>query len=367
MKKTILLSAFLLYSIFSFGQATVVWDGGGDGHSWNDGDNWNPNSVPAAGDFVKLKKNVTIDGTATNNPGRIIIVKQGTNPSSVVLDLDLTIDGISGQHSITFNEGCTLTVSNGRTLSVTAPNNRNGINTSNANQNASFINNGSVTFSGCKNGILLDGTGCSVENNGTITITSPSADGIHISNYTGAQFANNGTLTITSPASDGIESSANFTNDGTISIVDANTNGIYNKPGAVFNNSGTISITNPGSTTNDGINSEAEFNNNLSGAITINKPGDDCIELTDGTFTNNGDIDVTIEDGANYVNNGIAIGTTTASATFVNNSNNSVNAHGGPSSKGRAIYVYEAGTLNNNGKITVDGSIPVLLFIQKEF
>ena len=158
MKKTILLSAFLLYSIFSFGQATVVWTGGGAGNNWDDGNNWNTGTVPATGDFVKLKKNVTITGTATNNPGRIIIVKQGANPSSVVLDLDLTIDGMTGQHSITFNEGCSLTVSSGRTLSVTAPNDKNGINTSNANQDVSFINNGTVTFSGCNNDIYLDGT-----------------------------------------------------------------------------------------------------------------------------------------------------------------------------------------------------------------
>ena len=367
MKKTILLSAFLLYSVFSFGQTTVVWTGNGDGTSWDDGNNWNSGTVPATGDFVKLKKNVTITGIATNNPGRIIIVKQGTNPSSVVLDLDLTIDGIPDQHSITFNEGCSLIVSSGRTLSVTAPNNKNGINTTNANQDVSFINNGTVTFSGGNNDIYLDGTGCSVENNGSISITSPSADGIHISDYAGAKFTNNSgaTLTINTPSQDGIDNFKSFVNNGTLSIDGATSKSIFQRPGSTFSNTGEITINNVAAS-KDGIRLEGNFTNETNGNITVHgENGDDCISLNGSTFTNDGSITL-YANGASATNNGIAIDENGATGSlFINTSNNSLTIHSGDVSKGRGIYVYSGGKIQNTGTITIDEGKPSYRFYSK--
>ncbi len=41
--------------------AQKTWDGGGDGTSWNDAANWNPNGVPTASDDVVLNTNVSIN------------------------------------------------------------------------------------------------------------------------------------------------------------------------------------------------------------------------------------------------------------------------------------------------------------------
>ena len=45
----------------SQGPASITWDGGGDGFSWSDPANWDPDDAPTAGDDVVLTTTVTIN------------------------------------------------------------------------------------------------------------------------------------------------------------------------------------------------------------------------------------------------------------------------------------------------------------------
>jgi hypothetical protein len=339
--------------------------------------------------------NIACASCTGNNNGTISISNSGTDginmPAGTFTNNSggsLSITG-AGQDGIdvssSFNNSGTVTISNSST---------NGINHKSG---ATFSNSGTLNISGGTNGIYVQGgtftntnsgtmtiNGSSdgidnlstFDNNGSLTITSTTAKGINnksggvFNNYSSVSITNgtdgiisvgtynnssSSTLNITSSSSDGVENSGTFSNSGSITIQDANTNGINHKAGTFTNNS-TISITNPGATTTDGIKSSSTFNNESGATITISKPSDDCIEvINNSTFTNDGSVEVTIEDGAGTNNNGIAVGTDADDGIFINNSNNSLTAHGGVSTVGRAIYVYEKGTLTNNGTITVDG------------
>jgi len=50
----ILLALVAVVASAAVAQAFTTWDGGGDGTTWNSGDNWNPNGVPSGGDEVRL-------------------------------------------------------------------------------------------------------------------------------------------------------------------------------------------------------------------------------------------------------------------------------------------------------------------------
>jgi hypothetical protein len=60
MKKiTTLLSFIFLLVSFSLTAQTLVWDGGGDGSTWSDANNWNPDQAPGADDYVEIE-NATV-------------------------------------------------------------------------------------------------------------------------------------------------------------------------------------------------------------------------------------------------------------------------------------------------------------------
>ncbi len=97
------LSIILLVSTQSF-SAKVVWDGGGDGTSWSDANNWDGNSVPALLDGVTLNCSCTItvsadlvingslsiaSGTILDMGGKKLKVGEGGNNTAF-----LTNDGI---------------------------------------------------------------------------------------------------------------------------------------------------------------------------------------------------------------------------------------------------------------------------------
>lgn len=101
---TLLLSCLFLSFTLS---AQYTWDGGGDGTSWNDAMNWDRDEVPALDSMVIFTTDVTVTGTAPNNPISVRINSQ----ADVVLDLDLTVgNGITDQHAITFGDTCSLKI-----------------------------------------------------------------------------------------------------------------------------------------------------------------------------------------------------------------------------------------------------------------
>ena len=70
MNKIFLSLILIAASPLAFAQATVRWDGGGDGTNWNDAANWDTDSVPAAGDFVEFASNVTVMSWSAPGPTR---------------------------------------------------------------------------------------------------------------------------------------------------------------------------------------------------------------------------------------------------------------------------------------------------------
>ncbi len=345
MKQTLLL---LLISLPFLAFSQIVWDGGAGTTNWQDANNWSTDAVPGAGDLVEIGTDVTITGSAPNDPSQIKI----TNSATVTLNLNLTIgDGLISEHALQVNSNGSLTIASGNTVTVNPPDTRNGVSIFASANNASFsiASGGTLIVLQAQHGVSNASATSSVSNEGTLTIGNTSGEGIRLVD---GSFTNSGTITITDAGSDGIDNDGTFQNHaGSISIEDANTNGILNRTGRSFTNGSVITITNPGLTTDDGISSEGTFTNNASGSITVTKAGDDCIELTGGTFTNHGSIDVTVEDNANANNNGIAVGTSSNAATFTNTSTNFVDIDGGINASGRGIYVFEMGTLNNTGTI----------------
>ncbi len=292
MKKTILLSAFLLYSIFSFG-ANRTWDGDGGDNLWETASNWSGNQVPGPTDNAIFDAvTVTVSGTPPTRVQRLQI-KGGAD---VTLDLDLNInDGTLGFHSIQYmTGGGTLTIAIGNTINI---------NTTTA-----------------KNGIFFQNAPAMLVNNGNINIAQ-SADAIKVD-------------------------LGSFTNNGAIVITDPNSSrAIYLKSGASFTNNGSIDISGVKSG-NDGLYIDEDLTN--TGTITIDATsGDDCIHLKGGTFQNDGTITVNAQGTAG--NNGFEIKT---GAKLINN--NSINADGGGTS-GRAIVVDAGGELENTGTITATG------------
>ena len=319
---TYLLGIFLSNYAYA---VTRSWDGGGDGHSWEDALNWSGDMVPGAADEANFNGvTVTVDGTASSAIVRLII----KNGADVTLNLNLDIgDGTTNNFAIHFQAGGgNLILGSGFTFNLNPP----------AGKHATYINNTPGTLT----------------NNATLNIMNGN-DGIRL--IAGSSFTNNSTISISGSNSDGIDNSGNFTNNGDITIDDANVIGINHKAGSFTNNS-TITINNPGATTVDGISCNAPFTNTTTGSITVNKPGDDCIEvLNSSTFTNDGTITVTVEDVASSTNVGIAVGSATNAGTFINTSNNTLNADGGISSTGRPLIVYKMGAFTNSGTTNLSG------------
>ena len=350
MKKLTLL-LFLFCSTMAIAQ---TWDGGGDGTSWDDAMNWDNDLVPEAGDIVTIGMDVTINGTAPNNPSRVVI----TSNRTVTFALNLNIgDGTIAQHALKVQGNATLNLGSGagETFTINTATNRDAVqqNATGSPANVFVAASSTLNITQARDGISFTGTGINVfTNNGEVNISGVVEDGILLSS---GQFINNGTLDIEGANQDAIDNEANFTNTGTVTINDANSIGINNRSTGTLDNSGTITITNTGATTTDGINSEGTINNTTNGTITCTKMDDDGVELTGGMFTNDGTLNVTVEDAGGTNNNGLAVGTSSAAATFINTSNNSVNADGGIGGDGRAIFIFEMGTLTNTGTMTLTG------------
>lgn len=67
------------------GFAARVWDGGGDGVSWGDGDNWNPDGVPSAEDVSIGAVSVDLGGV-TRSVGFVNVNLNGSTLSNGLLD-----------------------------------------------------------------------------------------------------------------------------------------------------------------------------------------------------------------------------------------------------------------------------------------
>jgi hypothetical protein len=302
---TLLSCLFLSFSL----SAQYVWDGGGDGTSWNDAANWVRDEVPATDSLASFQVDATVTGTAPNNP---IGIRIGNN-ANVILDLDLMVgNGNTAEHAITFGDTCSLTLGAAgasRQITVNTKNNKHGLAIFGGSEMAAFVVSEGVTFE-----VLSGVSGINLAN-GNSTVT------------------NNGTIVFGDGVKDGVRVVGTFVNNGTV------TGGALGRD--LFN-----------------VKEGGILNNTATGTIISNQPADDGIDLISGaSFLNDGTLMLTAKDNASSGNNTIAVGNTTTAANFVNNGTNVFLDGGGGTGElsGRTLAVDTLGLLTNNGVITLSG------------
>ncbi|GJM35133.1 MAG: hypothetical protein DHS20C18_41340 [Saprospiraceae bacterium] len=216
-RKCIATPLFLLLALSSF-SATITWDGGGDGTTWSDGNNWNGSNVaPGTGD------NAVINTAAT------ITITSSTAIKS------LTVSHTSA--SLIINNSVTLTINNNTGDGITMP-------------NGSITNNGTINITGANDdGIYMDNSSgtATLNNNASINLSNISDMGI-LMEYSGMTFNNSGTLTITAPGDDGLRinrfSTFNNLSGGAVNVINGTDVGAALDRTGRFNNEGIINITN---------------------------------------------------------------------------------------------------------------------------
>jgi len=300
-------SVFLLLSLFVFSTAStqIIWDGGGDGTSWEDPANWNPDMVPPADSLVVFDVNATITGTAAVGPYRVNIAEN----AQVTLDLDLSVgNGVTNEHAVVISAHATLNLGTG------TPRNFSLETTSGKQCMAIFA--------------ASDSAAIFIAPETTVQFVQGS-NGLNLANAK-SSVTNEGTLVFGSLIKNGIKTNGTFLNKGTIQFDEVITDGAQVREGV--------------------------FENGPSGLITATKPGDDCFELFgNSVFTNYGALELVAQDSAGTGNNCIQVGTDVEQATFINESDGTVSANGGAKITGRPISLGELGVLQNYGAITVDG------------
>ncbi|MCB0203750.1 MAG: hypothetical protein KDH89_02875, partial [Anaerolineae bacterium] len=89
-----------------------TWDGGGDGVSWSDPLNWDPDGVPTAADDVEFTTNVTVNIDVAAVVNALTLTAATLEGSG-----DLTIQGLFTWHTGTLQGSGTVTASGGVLLS----------------------------------------------------------------------------------------------------------------------------------------------------------------------------------------------------------------------------------------------------------
>ncbi len=311
----------LLLTIFTCTSLSAqIWDGGGDGTSWDDADNWSTDLVPAEGAAVTFPDGVTanVTGSAPNVIRRIIF----DTLTTVTLDLDINF-GVSGTavHVITLSKDANVTF--GGTTDMRTFNIETGID---------------------RNAILLNSEG------DVLTLTEQAT--LNINTCQNAVRMN--------------KVDATFINNGTLNLVDYIEHGIYLVKG-IFTNNGTIEIgtgTVDGDPTSDGINIDQDgiFHNNAEGTITVTQPLDDGVDIL-GIFNNAGTVSTLSKDDALGANSGLSIGSTNIEGVVNNLAGGIINTDAGIGDSGRGIAIQASGSLNNAGEINVSsGNVGQSLF-----
>ncbi|HRD79849.1 MAG TPA: hypothetical protein PLL53_03750 [Saprospiraceae bacterium] len=200
--RIILMFAVLFSAQAAFGQ--ILWDGGGDGTSWNDAANWAGDVVPPADSLVAFEMDAVVTGTVSAAHARINV----RNRAVVTFNLNINIgNGVTSEHSLVVGTGSTLNIAAGRTVTLQPSTDKqalpifatadtavihiaagatlrilqgnNGINI--VNVNSTLVNDGVILMSSAvKNGIKSAGT---FINNGIVSLDHLSTDGIIVGAY----------------------------------------------------------------------------------------------------------------------------------------------------------------------------------------
>ncbi len=120
MRKSIFLHSLLLFIFFSIStfndlQANGVFDGGGDGTSWDDPLNWGDDLEPLATDIVTIPANTNIQVSMAGEVAQSINFTDATSVLTI-LSGDLTLDEGTTGDLIDMPSGGTINISSGGTL-----------------------------------------------------------------------------------------------------------------------------------------------------------------------------------------------------------------------------------------------------------
>jgi hypothetical protein len=222
---------FMLFDFFSEPEETdtVTWDGGGDGTSWHDANNWSGDVVPGAADdvLIDVPGNITVTHSFGSHAVRSLHSEEAILISSGFLDIEqnsilsntLALKGgsLSGNADITLNG-----------LLVWRQGNMGGSGTTTANGDIHFNDN---VNRGLVDGRTLINNGTAVWQNGSLNLYFGST----IINLPGAVFEFRGDYV------NGISGGAGnlFHNMGTVIKAAGSGPGIIGSP---FNNSGIVEI-----------------------------------------------------------------------------------------------------------------------------
>ncbi|MEQ1743811.1 MAG: T9SS type A sorting domain-containing protein [Saprospiraceae bacterium] len=313
MTHKLLLSLLLLFAAAAaLAQPHKIWNGSAS-TDWNNAANWTPAAVPVAGDSVWIlvlpgKFQPTIFSGTMAKAKNVFVSYQDhlTINAGAELELASTLNVtalyISDQAAVT-NNGTLKAKSGFHGIDI----------------NGSLINNGTVVvgqpgsspYSTGEEGIRVLGGGRHLTNNstGTITIYRPANNGILL-NATGATMTNHGTITIwetglnpnpvVAATGDGIDArGGTFVNEitGEVFITKTSANGLNcrNSSGSMTNK-GQITIHNVGLTDENELKEGiwvdlATFTNTATGMIWIDTTGNNGIS-NQGFFNNSGEISI---------------------------------------------------------------------------
>lgn len=303
----------------------VIWTGDGDGESWEDPDNWDVDAVPDGssevvinGALVKINsgtdaiaQSVQFEGTFSiaDNSSLLIDGSTGNGMQLIGAASQLNVDGVlqiqnSGDIGM-LNGVSTIIVGTNGEISI-----KNAVSSGIGGTTfATLINNGNIAIE--NTGGVSIGLGI-FDNKGTITITNSGIMSVGLSNsgtitmnntqdgilLTGSVATNSGTVTLNSIQSNNYTDAIRFwsvepiefTNSGTISILNPEMNGIhYGSQAHLLTNTmtGTISINGAGG---DAILGEVISGSALEifneGTIELNNSTDNAVSAVNLTLTN---------------------------------------------------------------------------------
>ena len=198
MRKSLRLS--LILSLLLFSSQIVhaqLWDGGGDGTSWNDPLNWDGDLEPVLGAFVDINTSVTLtlSGSGTAAAPAQLKVRGATTVVNLGFDLDVG-DPVSTDPAVVVNSGSTLNILPGTTLLLDPSTTENAVQ---LNAGASFIVQSGATLMVLKanRGINIAGSLATFTNGGLVSLNNCANHAIYLQPQTGV--LNSGQINIESP------------------------------------------------------------------------------------------------------------------------------------------------------------------------
>lgn len=310
---TILVFSLIISPTRSAQAATKTWDGGGDGTSWSDANNWSDNAIPAAADQVILDNSLvagsyTINlpaGATTTTIARLTITPDAGNTITLVLPSGNTGapglnvgDATAGTDDIILDAGAVLRNSSGASSG-------NGIQANSTSNGTVRINDG---------GRYVHNTGRST--GGIVPLLSTAA---------GTEL---GVFEYDSPGTGSVSISASGRNYGTLILT-------RSAGAATYSASGSSALTVRGHFT---VNSGVTFNSSMTGAFNV---------------------------GRDFTNNGVALTTPAGQAVnFTSTSSQSIAGSGttnfGATMTANGTLALSAGaTVSAGGNVTVAGALAV--------